>query len=310
MNPLDLMLVYQCHRGTDHELLAEKISQNSEVRQNFRALDTWASGRYIVSSRKRLLAFHIRRTVGGLWRADHVNGSFCTLSRPLTDLLMKMTPELASQARLASMLELQDKINALINPKWREAGNPWFRAIWTECAELMDHIGWKWWKRQVPEIEQCRLELVDIFHFGLSDLLVRHVTIEAACAAAVDEFEELDRSTNTPQLESLAVLDLVEQFASQVLLSRSFSLASFVPLCQVFQLDGADLHRRYVHKNVLNIFRQDHGYKQGTYVKNWKGREDNEWLVVIASRIDVSPEALADELYRGLKSAYSEVIDG
>lgn len=237
-------------------------------------------------------------------------GLFCKLGGLLTDLLMKMTPESASQARLASMLELQDKINALINPKWREAGNPWFRAIWTECAELMDHIGWKWWNRQVPEMEQCRLELVDIFHFGLSDLLVRHVTIEAACAAAIEEFKALDQPTNTRQLASSAVLDLVEQFASQTLLSRSFSFAGFVPLCAAFQLDAADLHRRYVSKNVLNIFRQDHGYKQGTYIKNWKGKEDNEWLTAIASGIDVPPEALADELYRGLMSAYSEVING
>lgn len=34
--------------------------------------------------------------------------------------------------------------------------------FWTECAELMDHIGWKWWKKQEIDIEQAQIELIDI----------------------------------------------------------------------------------------------------------------------------------------------------
>lgn len=36
--------------------------------------------------------------------------------------------------------------------------------------------------------------------------------------------------------------------------------------------------KQYTGKNVLNVFRQDHGYKAGTYIKVWDGREDNEHL--------------------------------
>ena len=64
---------------------------------------------------------------------------------------------------MKEMLELQDSINSLINNEWRNAHNPWYRAIWTECAELMDHIGWKWWKKQEIDIEQAQIELIDIF---------------------------------------------------------------------------------------------------------------------------------------------------
>lgn len=71
---------------------------------------------------------------------------------------------------MKEMLELQDSINSLINKEWRHAHNPWYRAIWTECAELMDHIGWKWWKKQEIDIEQAQIELIDIWHFGLSDV--------------------------------------------------------------------------------------------------------------------------------------------
>lgn len=87
---------------------------------------------------------------------------------------MNSVDEITLGNRLQSMLELQDSINSKIRPDWRDANNPWFRAIWTECAELVDHIGWKWWKHQSPDLSQVHLELVDIFHFGLSELLQQH----------------------------------------------------------------------------------------------------------------------------------------
>ena len=43
-----------------------------------------------------------------------------------------------------TMLRLQESINLKINAAWVKADNPWHRAIWTECAEMMDHVGWKW----------------------------------------------------------------------------------------------------------------------------------------------------------------------
>ena len=46
-------------------------------------------------------------------------------------------------------------------------------------------------------------------------------------------------------------------------------------------LDGEGLFREYVSKNVLNHFRQDNGYKTGTYQKTWGGQEDNVHLVAL-----------------------------
>ena len=69
------------------------------------------------------------------------------------------------------MLALQDAMNSKINPEWRQAGNEWYRAIWIECAEMLDHYGWKWWKHQQADMDQVTLEIVDIWHFMLSDML-------------------------------------------------------------------------------------------------------------------------------------------
>ena len=69
------------------------------------------------------------------------------------------------------MAELQDALNVNVHPQWRDQGHAYYRAIWVECAELLDHYGWKWWKHQHTDLEQVKLEIVDIWHFGLSQLI-------------------------------------------------------------------------------------------------------------------------------------------
>ena len=66
-----------------------------------------------------------------------------------------------------------------------------------------------------------------------------------------------------------------------------------------------ELFRLYVGKNVLNGFRQDHGYKDGTYRKTWAGREDNEHLMELLDGVDVPATAAAD-LYVKLEARYLE----
>lgn len=58
-------------------------------------------------------------------------------------------------------------------------------------------------------------------------------------------------------------------------------------------------------KNVLNFFRQDHGYQEGTYRKSWHdGREDNEHLVELVHSLDASRISFQEDLYKALKTRY------
>ncbi|MFL3647359.1 MAG: dUTP diphosphatase, partial [Cellvibrionales bacterium] len=82
------------------------------------------------------------------------------------------------QQQLMVMLKLQNDMNSKVHPQWREQNFAWYRAIWVECAELLDHYGWKWWKQQRPDNDQIALELVDIWHFGLSLLLLKEDSVE------------------------------------------------------------------------------------------------------------------------------------
>lgn len=208
------------------------------------------------------------------------------------------------------MLELQDGINSKIRPDWRDANNAWFRAIWTECAELVDHIGWKWWKHQSPDIPQVRLELIDIFHFGLSELLQQHGTAHDAATKLLGTYVIYGKRSGADVDDSAEHIALVESFAKSVLTTKRFDLAEFCELAIAVGLEEQTLYEMYVGKNVLNGFRQDHGYKAGTYIKTWHGREDNIWLVEFAESLDKNPATFASELYDQLSKKYDEVARG
>ena len=78
----------------------------------------------------------------------------------------------------------------------------------------------------------------------------------------------------------------------------------FFESCAVSGLAFDSLYQIYMAKNVLNKFRQDNGYKEGTYIKEWQGKEDN----VVMFEIIASLESFSgDELYQQLAQAYSQL---
>lgn len=202
------------------------------------------------------------------------------------------------EARVGAMLELQDEVNARVHPQWRAQGYPWYRAIWVECAELLDHHGWKWWKHQTPDWAQVQLELVDIWHFGLSALLTSGVPA-TAIATALGEAPDASAARGAE-----AFCRAVEVFAANTLRTRDFDLPGFAALVHAAGLDFEALYRGYVGKNVLNRFRQDRGYQQGTYRKHWGGREDNEWLVILSADLDPESANFAADLHAALDASY------
>ena len=106
----------------------------------------------------------------------------------------------------------------------------------------------------------------------------------------------------------LDVREATEALALHCLETRGFSPVRFWELMHAVELDFDALYSAYVGKNVLNFFRQDNGYKDGTYVKNWAGREDNEHLVELVASLDHGSEDFADRVYQALQQRYREVV--
>ena len=202
---------------------------------------------------------------------------------------------------LVNMLTMQHNMNTRVHEHWVEQDFEWYRAAWIECGELIEHYGYKWWKKQEPDLEQVRLEVIDIWHFGLSALFRGGKSIEQIATEIATEL-----SDHEPR--GLDVREATEELALHALQTKGFSPSRFWDLMLAAGLDFDSLYTAYVGKNVLNFFRQDHGYKDGSYTKNWAGREDNEHLVELVAPLDKNADDFADQVYRALAGRYRDLV--
>lgn len=211
---------------------------------------------------------------------------------------------------IREMFEKQDQLNIHTNGKdWKlNKDLKWFRAIWTECAELIDYTNWKWWRKQDVSVDDIKIEVVDIYHFMMSNMLVKN-DIEDCVRNVYEQFnidlnEEQDINMTKIQtaVEDLAYFSLKSTSAS------IYSLATFVEICRLTKLDITNLYKLYMGKNILNKFRQDNGYKQKTYQKIWNGKEDNIYLMKILNNIDIEKPKFETNVYNQLQKEYNMIV--
>ncbi len=203
--------------------------------------------------------------------------------------------------QLTTMLEMQDRMNRKVHPDWITQRFAWYRALWIECGELIEHYGYKWWKYQQPSWEHVRLEIVDIWHFGMS-MHFDGCNTPATIAAAM--LEELRAEPPCP----LDLREATEALAACALVERRFAVSHFWSLLQAAGMSLDELFTAYVGKNVLNFFRQDHGYQHGSYRKSWQGREDNEHLSELLGTLDAGRPDYETALYAALAQRYVETF--
>ena len=210
----------------------------------------------------------------------------------------------------STMLSLQTSMNIKVDPNWVEARYRYLRAVVIEAAEAIEHHGWKWWKKQEKDLPQLQMELIDIWHFILSEILLRNQADQDKSLTALTDSLSDSSTQNVINFDDqqflINELDLIAKFELLIALSvsRRIELALFASIMTDCEISWTELYCQYVGKNVLNMFRQDKGYKEGTYQKIWNGREDNEYLVEIIGSLDSSRLEFKDEVYAALESAY------
>ena len=199
--------------------------------------------------------------------------------------------------RIAAMAAMQSRHNEQIHPEWAKQGHEYYRAVWVECAELLDHFGWKWWKRHAADRDQVVLEVVDIWHFGLSEL-IRAGEVNKALA------KRLQASLAEPARMDFRLA--VEELARSSLSLRGFDIDAFAGVMRALPLTFDELYETYVAKNVLNVFRQANGYGSGEYRKVWDGREDNQHLSELVGTLDTGADSFPEDLAAALASRYAD----
>jgi len=157
----------------------------------------------------------------------------------------------------------------------------------------------------VPYINHIVMELVDIWHFGISDMLINFKEIDKTAAI-------ISKLCDVPYEETTQKQDLpflIEGLVEGTLLSRSFNVSNFLSLCRCLNIDIDKLYNLYIGKNILNIFRQKYGYDKGHYIKMWDGREDNDYLIEFTKTLDMSSSSDQNILITRLTETYEKMIN-
>ena len=224
---------------------------------------------------------------------------------------------------LTEMFTLQQKLNDDTNGiGWEKGYNKhdriinWRRCITMECAELIDSFNWKQWKdiNIAPDWDNITIELVDIWHFIMSLGLEYYKNKELGSVddlvnyvADTKYFDAFCTDSIAPDAnDSLSIINAIEHMMKDTLSQENFYKITDDFFSSAIQcgLSMEDLYKYYLGKNILNGFRQDHGYKEGTYIKVWQGQEDNDVMMKI---LESDSSITADSLYKQLKEAYAKV---
>ncbi|MBE8189883.1 MAG: dUTPase [Candidatus Thioglobus sp.] len=211
--------------------------------------------------------------------------------------------------QIAQMFALQQKLNDETNGKiWTEGATKegrqiaWLRCIYMEAAEALDSFNWKHWKdiEAAPDLDNAKVELVDIWHFIMSEAI--HFGDTKFAEVYGDNQPEKEPN---PEL-MVEILEKIVAAAASANVDKSQNAlyeitGLFFQALASMAMDVPELYRRYLVKNQLNTFRQNNGYKDGTYTKIWDAVEDN---VVAVNIMDEHPDLSADEFYKKLENAY------
>jgi len=218
--------------------------------------------------------------------------------------------------KILLMLQLQNGLNDATNGEgWTNGITKngkvinWKRCIYMECAEIIDSFSWKHWKSidEEADWDNLQIEVVDIWHFIISLAIENYSkTLKGGIEDLAIDISNLEcfnkiNSTNDTFASQDDVMAKVEDIMIQSLSKETLNIeklvSDFFDLVVMSGLDLESLYKLYVGKNILNQFRQDNGYKDGTYTKVWAGEEDN----VVMKRIweekeDIKPDTLYKEL--------------
>lgn len=209
--------------------------------------------------------------------------------------------------RLKQMLALQTELNQLIDPNWRVAKQDYYRAIWVECAELANYLDWKWWQHNERNLPQLQLELIDILHFGLCDVLRANDALrEQEAATALDQLQHASATAS----DSTPIMTALERFTLRVLETRQFDFSGFAQLAALCGLTLDTLYHSYAGKNALNRLRQLRGYQHGHYHKQWGGQQDNEHLAQLQLRLPTEHDNYPEMILHALQDSYDTFFSG
>ena len=284
---------------------------------------------------------------------------------------------------MAQMIAIQNKTqDDLLGQDWKfQYGAKakeldFVTAMSVEAGEFAEHMAFKWWKNGSVDLQQAKMELVDIMHFMISHFITlafsssvdelahaqktcvsdpdclnnfskqqlayieslalaevqsvfniaakecflhNHDQIGIEAFNSLDSVKERTRVVNTHLRRAISQIEIYNmndkrQSDSDYKMTDAMqeSAKIFFSVMAILGMTFQEMYLLYVGKNTLNKFRWDNGYKEGTYVKVWRGKEDNEvlhaYLNILMKVDNLSPNTdYAESITKHLEAQYKTV---
>ena len=250
-----------------------------------------------------------------------------------------MIEKLSPEAMLVAMVKIQNSLNTKsYNTEWIEKGKSgefdYEMAAAAEIIEFCDSLPFSWWSKAKEDRRNCITELVDAWHFIMSQALIdKNGNAEDACEYVISWYESAqesmsaERMLNVPQVSvkrraKNLMMELglnAENNECKIVVMDNY-ISEFFCLCEAYSVSLELLFARYLGKATLNKFRQDNGYKTGQYRKIWtmwrknmaEGEkllapaEDNYYLsLFIDDSVEKRKPVDTSEIYTWLSATYA-----
>jgi len=210
------------------------------------------------------------------------------------------------------IVSYQKSLNVKISSTWETDNLDWQLAIILETAEMLDSVDWKWWKKGNTDWKNLEIEMIDLLHFLIAKMIeLKQVPMMNTMLMSHEimnrQKKEDPEIIFNKELENSIRNDAVNNFLNMIILKNYLgAFTAWLKIWYSIGKDANDMYKLYQIKYCLNIFRQDHGYKDGSYLKMWNGEEDN----VTAQNIGYSLELgdnFYDSLYEGMEKVYNKL---
>jgi len=173
--------------------------------------------------------------------------------------------------------------NFISSDKWEK-----YKII--EACELLESLpNCYHWKKNEADWFNVKVEAIDILFFYLSEAIV--------CGIGYSEFRGEFKRGLEIDYQDITLDDFI---INKII--KNPCIENLGGLFSKLNMSLEDVYKAYMSKHVLNRFRQDHGYKEGKYIKLWDGKEDNVYAFKLAEKCSL--DSFEEELYQRLENEY------
>lgn len=216
--------------------------------------------------------------------------------------------------RVKEMFQIQNTLNGnSYSTVWLKKGATeefdYAMAAGDEAHEYARSLPFEWWKKNAPDRQNQVTEIVDAWHFVMSQLIIDHGgNTEQAATEASESFHSWDIDPMTEKKATKLFVACMYLHNSGFTSPETYADA-FWAWCHAADVGFDLLYGRYIAKATLNKFRVDNGYREGKYSKIWhiedETGEDNFFLSrYVDQELSIGTVPTAEQVKAFLETAY------